>query len=257
MCPGTIPKRGDKVKYFLGEQSNGAAKLQDAYPRGIGRCFVTRPIDPFVNEPWFLDNGVFPAWNRPDENGDTRTPDRDYSDVYANFESRFGRVAELVAEGRGPDFMVIPDRPGEASSLMVSTDWLLYYIEYVKNTFDPDGTVPLYLAVQDGFDAEDVEHLLASSVGHAIGGLFLGGTDEFKATTIRTWRALATRFGIKLHYGRCTQTRLQEALDAGCDSADSSHPLRRGPNRWARFLEVFDAVVGHPPLAPWITQEAA
>ena len=245
------------MQYYLGEQSNGAKKLtDDAYPRGIGRCFVTRPIQPFVDEPWFLDNGVFPAWNRPDENG----------------------------------FMVIPDRPGEgAESLLESLSWLDKYMSEGL-AWDNDALLchtgcadlPLYLAVQDGMvpadlewgfnEAEDgtvidpslgsytgcVDGIMGEPVLWKISGIFIGGTDEFKLNTLADWREFCDKHGLKLHYGRCTQSRLQEAVDAGCDSGDSSHPLRLGGTRWARFLEVFDKVVGRrvkklaaPTLTPW------
>ena len=227
------------LTYYLGEQSNGAAKLRDAYWRGIGRCFVHRPINPLPGEQWFLDNGVFPVWNQH-----ARVAGLDYSKVYAHFESRFARVAELVADGRGPDFMVIPDRPGEASSLNVSRLWLERYVTDIKPDFDPDGVVPLYLVVQDGFAAADVEALIQSDVGHVIGGIFLGGNDPFKFQTIDTWRAVADRYGLRLHYGRCTQSKLAHAIEAGCDSGDSSHPLRLTGTRWERFLEVYDRTVG-------------
>jgi len=259
------------MQYFLGEQSNGAKKLtEDAYPRGIGRCFGTRPIGPCTNEPWFLDNGVFPAWNRPDENGDTRTPGRSFSAEYAHFESRFSRVSKLVAEGRGPEFMVIPDRPAEASSLYVSLSWLFDYIENQQEEMDPLGwyygssaaQMPLYLAVQDGMTASELEEMtdqyLEEPILNHVSGIFIGGSDPFKKETMAGWRSLCDRWNLKLHYGRCTQTKLQIAKDAGCDSADSSHPLRLGPDRWARFLGVYDKVIGRqvkeiaaPKFTPW------
>jgi len=279
------------MQYYLGEQSNGAKKLtDDAYPRGIGRCFVTRPIQPFADEPWFLDNGVFPAWNRPDENGDTRTAGRSFDAEYAHFESRIPRASELSAENRGPSFMVIPDRPGEgAESLLESLSWIDKYMSEGL-AWDNDALLchtgcadlPLYLAVQDGMvpadlewgfnEAEDgtvidpslgsytgcVDGIMGEPVLWKISGIFIGGTDEFKLNTLADWREFCDKHGLKLHYGRCTQSRLQEAVDAGCDSGDSSHPLRLGGTRWARFLEVFDKVVGRrvkklaaPTFTPW------
>jgi len=260
------------MQYYLGEQSNGAKKLtDDAYPRGIGRCFVTRPIKPFVDEPWFLDNGVFPAWNRPDENGDTRTTGRDFSAEYAHFDKTLEseRMADLIAASRGPDFAVVPDEPADPNSLLVSLSWLYDYIENRQLDLDPTGwyygsragSIPFYLAVQDGMTPEELEQerdeMLEEPMLWHIKGIFLGGTDEFKKN-IDQWREFCDKHGLKLHYGRCTQSRLQEAVDAGCDSGDSSHPLRLGGTRWARFLEVFDKVVGRrvkklaaPTFTPW------
>lgn len=203
--------------------SNGSAKLLDTYPRGIGRCYIERPIDPFTDEPWFLDNGVFREWNR---NG--RDPGTDYAARYAYFEGRIPRAVELATEGRGPDFIVAPDRPGDPTSLDVTAAWLDSY----------EGELPVYMAVQDGMSPADIEDDILDQVD----GLFLGGTDEFKETAAE-WRALATEHGIAFHWGRCTQSRIAEAIAIGCDSADSAHPIRLAGDRWARFLEVFDAEV--------------
>ena len=237
--------------YLLGEMSNGSAKLRDTLPRGIGRCYVERPLDPFPGEPWFLDNGVFRTWNR---NG--RDPATDYAADYARFEGRLPRVAELAGEGRWPLFVVVPDRPGDPASLLESLVWLEEWELGDQEELDPVGywtgfrEIPLYLAVQDGMTPADLEELRDPETDRAllerIDGLFLGGTDAFKET-VGAWRELADRWGLGLHYGRATQSRIAGAIAAGCDSADSSHPNRLGGARWARFLEVFDGLLGPEP----------
>ena len=129
-------------------------------------------------------------------------------------------------------------------------------------------SLPLYLAVQDGMVPADLEWdfnedengrvidptldgytgcvdgVMGEPVLWKIDGIFIGGTDEFKKNTLADWKAFCRKHSLKLHYGRCTQTKIQIAKDAGCDSADSSHPLRLGPDRWARFLGVYDTVLG-------------
>ena len=166
--------------------------------------------------------------------------------------------------------MAIPDRPAEASSLYVSLAWLFDYIETQQEDLDPCGwyygmssaQVPLYIAVQDGMTASGLEEMtddyLEEPILNHVNGIFIGGSDLFKEETLAQWRDLCDRWGLKLHYGRCTQNKLQIAKDANCDSADSSHPLRLGPDRWSRFLEVFDKVVGprlqeivEPKFTPW------
>ena len=212
--------------YLLGEMTNGSAKLAETYPRGIGRCYVERPLDPFTSEPWILDNGVFRAWNR---NG--RDPATDYAAEYAYFESRLDQVADLVEEGRGPLFVVAPDRPGDPASLDVTLAWLADWGELL----DSYG-IPIYAAVQDGMTPGSVE---ASGLLERVSGLFLGGTDEFKLTAA-SWRELTAAHGLGFHWGRCTQSVIADAVELGCDSADSSHPCRLAGARWARFLQVFD-----------------
>ncbi len=234
--PGTSARETEKKKmadrtftYYLGEMSNGSHKLLETYPRGIGRCYIERPIDPFTDEPWFLDNGVFREWNRNGRNIDT-----DYSARYAYFESRIPRAAELVREGRGPDFIVAPDRPGDPTSLFTTVAWL------DAHEADLEGLgLPVYMAVQDGMVASE---LAFDDVLERIDGIFLGGSDAFKTIENATeWRNLATDEGLAFHWGRCTQSRIADAIALGCDSADSAHPNRLAGARWDRFLEVFDA----------------
>lgn len=69
--------------------------------------------------------------------------------------------------------------------------------------------------------------------------IYLIGEVSNGAKKLERAAELADRWGIGLHYGRCTQTRIRKALDAACDSGDSAHPVRLGSDRWARFLEVF------------------
>lgn len=213
--------------YLLGEMTNGSAKLAETYPRGIGRCYVERRIDPFLGEPWALDNGVFRAWNA---NG--RDPATDYTREYAFFESRLEEVASLVEEGRGPLFVVAPDRPGDPASLDVTLAWLADWGALLASY-----GIPIYAAVQDGMTPALVAE---SGLLELVDGLFLGGSDDFKDTA-PAWRELTTAHGLKFHWGRCTQSLIADAVALGCDSADSSHPCRLAGARWDRFLEVFDS----------------
>ena len=246
--------------YLVGEMSNGSQKLQDTLPRGIGRCYVERPMRPFPGEPWFLDNGVFRAWNAAG-----RDCSIDYADCYRYFEGRLPEVGELTRQGVRPMFVVVPDRPGDAASLWESLAWLDWYEETLQADVDPAGwalgcrQVPLYLAVQDGLTPQELGDLplCSETERHAltrVDGLFLGGTDDFKLD-IAGWRALCDWWGLALHFGRCTQSRIEGAVEAGCDSADSSHPNRLTGARWQRFLQVHDEILierftepqgGHP-----------
>ena len=223
--------------YLLGDMTNGTRKLADTYPRGIGRCYVDSRLDPFEGEPWILDNGVFRAWNR---NG--RDPATDYAAEYAFFESKLAEVGRLQAAGRGPLFIVAPDRPGDPASLGVTLAWLDRWEQELQPKVDPiwwgrkHPPIAVYAAVQDGMTPDTVE---ASGLLERVAGLFLGGSDEFKSTA-PAWRELTSKHGLGFHWARCTQSVIAGAVELGCDSADSSHPCRLAGRRWERFLEVFD-----------------
>ena len=71
-------------------------------------------------------------------------------------------------------------------------------------------------------------------------GLFLGGTDKFKATAYY-WRELSHKYGKRFHYGRAgTRRKILHAVESGADSADSAFPL------WTteRLLQTVGFLVG-------------
>jgi hypothetical protein len=208
--------------YLIGEVSNGARKLADARERGMGRMFVDRldeaAYTPLPGEPWAL-----------------------------------AIAADVARAGNPPLFVVIPDRPTDPNSILESLAWLdEWEHDGEQARLDPWGaaygsrwgSLPLYLAVQNGMEPAALEALVDpeddTPILAKLAGLFLGGDDDFKAT-VGVWRELADRWGLRLHYGRATQGRIRDAVLAGCDSGDSAHPNRLGPDRWARFLGVFEA----------------
>lgn len=247
-----LPNRAERPAYLIGEVSNGTAKLADVRERAGGRMYVDRRIDPLPGEPWALDNGVFRAWR----NGES------YAERFARFEVQLERVAELAAEGRGPLFVVAPDLPAEGeASLLESLAWLREWESSRQESLDPwgfyygtaAGLIPVYLAVQDGMEPAELERLEDPETGRPVlesfAGIFLGGSDAFKATAA-AWRELADRWGLRLHYARATQSRLAHATEVEADSADSAHPVRLGSDRWARFLAVLDGSSFAPDRAP-------
>lgn len=156
--------------------------------------FVGKPM-PRDGEPWALDNGAFGAW----KNGRTWS------------ESAFAASLDHAQKVHSPLFAVLPDEVGDGrASLRKSTAYL--------------GTaprhVPWFLSVQDGMTESDVRAVIKD-----VDGLFLGGTDAFKATA-RRWCSMAHEHGKRFHFARVsTETRLRAALDMGADSADTSQPL--------------------------------
>jgi hypothetical protein len=179
--------------------------IDRARANGWGRLFVEKPT-PRKGEPWALDNGVFSAWKA---------------------QTKWSAAAFLksveASEGlHAPTLAVLPDIVGGGSaSIAHSLRWRAVL---------PD--LPWYLAVQDGMTRAEVAAVLPD-----LAGLFLGGTDAFKATA-PMWRELAHEHGKRFHYARVsTENRLKAALDCGADSADSSQMLWSvGPgSHWARF----------------------
>lgn len=176
--------------------------IDRARANGWGRLFVEKPT-PRDGEPWALDNGVFAAWK-----GGTKWS-----------AAAFLKSIEQSESLHPPTLAVLPDIVGGGSSSIAhSLRWRAVL---------PD--LPWYLAVQDGMTRDEVDAVLPD-----VAGLFLGGTDEFKATA-PTWCELAHSRGKRFHYARVsTEDRLQAALDCGADSADSSQMLW-STEHWARF----------------------
>jgi len=167
----------------------------------------TRNIYTYPGEPWGLDNGAFRDWK------DGKVFDGD----------QFMRVMDKAAAMPEPPYLaVLPDRPGlGAESLALSWSWL----DRVPREW------PWYLALQDGMAPEDAEPFL----GH-ITGLFLGGTNRFKAQAAR-WRGVATNHGLGFHYGRCgTMNKIAHAVEVGADSLDSALAMWTR-SRWIGFVD--------------------
>jgi hypothetical protein len=125
-----------------------------------------------------------------------------------------------------PEFIVLPDIVGGGlASLEASRHW----IPYVR------GLAPLYLAVQDGMQAADLE-----PIWDKINGLFVGGTLRWKVRTGESWVQLARLHGKPCHIGRCGSVRrVRWAMRIGATSIDSALPLWSEENldRFLRALE--------------------
>jgi hypothetical protein len=142
-----------------------------------------------------------------------------------NNQCEFDAAAFLAAFdllGEGADFVVLPDIvAGGERSLAFSMSW----------AHRLDRSCPQLLAVQDGMTVE----MVAPCIGPGR-GIFVGGSDEFKETTLATWGDLARQREAYLHVGRvntCRRIYLCEA--AGADSFDGS-----GPSRFASELGYLD-----------------
>jgi hypothetical protein len=187
--------------------------VRELQERGWGRMWIDRKPTPYPKEPWGFDNGAYRDWRAG----------RGFDQT--SFERRLERALEVPA----PYLAVVPDIVGGGvSSLKFSNEWV--------RRLPPKW--PWYLAVQDGMAVDDVE----SSLG-LYSGIFLGGTNSFKATAPE-WGALAKRRGLPFHYGRAgIPSRILHARFSGADSLDSAGPLWE-KKRWRWFTYVIEH--GHP-----------
>lgn len=206
------------MKAYVG-QTRSSKLIAQLEQLGIGECTVRGELAPRrTSAGWFYDNGAF---------GDF-SAQRPFDAV------QFTRDQWAITNGgRGakrfpaPDFIVLPDRVGGGTvSLSISLEW--------KSDRSITWGAPLYLAVQDGMKLELVAAALDRE-GDGIGGIFVGGTLDWKLLTAELWVQFAHARGLRCHVGRVgTANRVKWAQGIGVDSIDSTQPL------WSRgHLEAF------------------
>jgi hypothetical protein len=185
----------------------------------LGFGEVVQPFDswPPRRSPWVLDNGAFADWQAG----------RPFSDEA--WLSALRRAAEAPSP---PAFGVCPDRVATGfESLAFSCLWL----ERCASALP----VPWFLAVQDGMEADPVT-VRAAVLGYGFGGLFVGGSADWKWRTGGAWVRLAHDLGVRCHVGRVgTADQVAWARRVGADSIDSCTPLWAEANlrRFVRALE--------------------
>ena len=183
------------MKFFSGEQSNGAKIMKFYKKNNWGRMFVMREPTPFEWEDWAFDNGAYIYWKR----------DVDFQ------EDDYKKRLEKAVKVKQPYLSVVPDKPTKG------LESLKYSLEWRKKL---PGDMNWYLAVQDGMTIRDVKPHLDK-----FKGIFLGGSSKFKGTAYY-WCKLAHQNDMKFHYGRAgTKRTIQHAKRIGADSADSAFPL--------------------------------
>lgn len=130
----------------------------------------------------------------------------------------FSALVDAVGPG---DFIVAPDIvAGGLASLALTESWL------------PRLPGLRLVAVQDGIMPSDVRPLLGPTVG-----IFVGGSTEWKLSTMPTWGRLAKEVGCYLHVGRVnTKRRIYMCSFVGADSFDGT-----SVSRYAKTLPKLDA----------------
>ena len=138
--------------------------------------------------PYALDNGAWGVFKRGAEFDD---------DVFLWAVDRLGE---------GADWVVLPDVVADREATLERAEQWFPRLEGLR----------LLLAVQDGMTADDVLPWLSRGVG-----IFVGGSTEWKLSTIRQWAPLAHQHGQHCHVARVnTCKRIALCKHFGVDSAD-------------------------------------
>ena len=175
-----------------------------------GRMFIERKIIPYPNKPWGFDNGAYRDWKYGKEFDEDR------------YLRAVERVLKISEETHFPYLSVIPDKVAKGLESLEFSD---YWMDKLKAHIGPTYFRKLnwYIAVQDGMTIENVEDFLKKH--KEIKGIFLGGTDKFKASAIQ-WSYLAKKHSLKFHYARAgTPRKYALAKLSNADSIDSAFPL--------------------------------
>mgnify|MGYP001772521626 CR=1 FL=1 len=176
---------------------------------GWGRTFVEKAFVPYEGEPWGFDNGAFRDWIKG----------RSFSKI--RYLKAIEKAVRMADRYHFPYFSVLPDLVAQGEkSLEFSDYWGDKLKTYLGNYFEK---MNWYLAVQDGMSFESVEEFIKK---HSyLKGIFLGGTDTFKALAPE-WSRLAKRYGLKFHYARAgTPKKYALAKLSQADSIDSAFPI--------------------------------
>jgi hypothetical protein len=178
------------------------------------RLLVSPGAVPVLDIPYALDNG---AWSS-------------FSTGAQWDEIAFRKHVERYA--RQADFVVAPDIVGGGNvSLRLSLRWLPQ-LRHCRLTL---------LAVQDGMTIPEVSPVLRD---HPELGLFLGGSTEWKLTTMYEWGLVAASLLRHYHVGRVnTARRIRLAAESGAHSFDGT-----SVSRYAQTMPLLESARRQPSL---------
>ncbi len=139
--------------------------------------------------------------------------------------------AALRKVGSTADFTVAPDIvAGGLESLDLSLRWLPRLLDQTRRVL---------IAVQDGMSASDVEPFLSDRVG-----IFVGGSTEWKLSSLPQWSRLSLRCGSYLHVGRVNSARrIRLCAMHSVHSIDGT-----SASRFAKSLPRLDNAIRQPSL---------
>lgn len=170
--------------------------------------------DDKTEAPYMLDNG---AWSVFQDRERARRSGMSSKDLAAlPVFDHDGFMAAVYRWGARADWIVLPDIVGGG------LDSLTLSLSYVGLL---DG-LPLLLAVQDGMTPA---HL--SGLPDAVGGVFVGGSTEWKLQNISVWGAFCRGRGLWCHVGRVnSMRRIAQCQGAGVNSCDGTSATRFAVN---------------------------
>lgn len=188
---------GIRVGYVARKYEHASARLGHLFSPGA-------QTGPHAFMPYALDNGAFGCWKN-------RTP----FDVAA-----WAELLEWAAgSGQRPIWCLVPDVVGDRDATLSTWD-----------RFAPIATGygwPLAFAAQDGMRPSDVPAAAMT--------IFMGGSTEWKWSSIREW---SRAFPGRLHVGRVNGLRqLRICADEGVESCDGTG-FSRTARQWGE-LEIF------------------
>jgi hypothetical protein len=195
---------------------------------GWGRMWIARGRNIYVypGEPWGFDNGAFRDWV-------AGTP--------FNAEAYRESLRRAVAQPHPPTLAVVPDVPGNGPATLRMAETWWPELQQTASHF------PWFIAVQDGMEPGDLEPW-----ADRIAGVFLGGTNEYKARA-NDWAAWCKTKGLRFHYGRAgTMEKVAHAMEVGADSIDSALPMWT-EGRWRAFVA---AIQSGPPQGDFFRESA-
>lgn len=184
------------MKIYVG-QTRSPVLIDELAALGFGETTVRGEFPP-RRFPYFFDNGAY---------GDDKEGKPFQLDKWNNALFRL-QVSKLPR----PDFIICPDIVrGGTASLLFSRD----------HVFTLRHLAPVYLAVQDGMSDSQI-----TSAMSLYGGLFVGGSTQWKERNGERMVQLAHSLGKPAHIGRVgTPRKVFWAKRIGADSIDSSFPL--------------------------------
>lgn len=145
-------------------------------------------------------------------------------------------IKALRQMGASADWTVIPDIvAGGQASLEFSLRWMRHVLDDCERGL---------LAVQDGMSVDDVRSFLGERVG-----IFLGGSTEWKLSTMSEWGELARDVGCWFHVGRVnTSKRIKMCSLSGATSFDGTSASRFAKtlpklDHSRRQMSLFDGVI--------------
>jgi hypothetical protein len=175
--------------------------------------------------PYALDNGAWTAFQKKE-----------------SFDGEAFKKAVAML-GDEADFIVLPDIvAGGRASLDMSVRWWHHL-----RTLPGGGKAPLLVPVQNGMQPHDLRCLVGPHLG-----IFIGGTTDWKLSTMRQWGDFGREHSAYVHVGRVnTARRIHACIAAGAHSFDGS-----GWSRYGDTIHAGELARQQTDIEPYIARAA-